>query len=275
MKREKYQAEPPIWESISPVIDEAVADLKPDYRSAVTLRYFAGKSVCEVGAALGISEWAAQKRIDRAVAKLRSILARHGIQSTQDALIGVLSTNTVAAAPPQLAAKLSLAAVTRAASSSLATKGAVTIMATAKAKLLIAGTIGAILLATAGTVAYRQLAGATPARSATQPSSANWKAQFTKVYALAPRQTAKHVAPPFTPQRNDFFRDAGFGGHGYPDPEEHSLILEDAGGQVLARHAYLAKNGYQLAISSLGIFFQDVDAPASMMDRQVPGDWVF
>jgi DNA-directed RNA polymerase specialized sigma24 family protein len=50
------------WTQIEPLIDDAMSALDETDRSAVLLRYFENKSLREVGAALGASEDAAQKR---------------------------------------------------------------------------------------------------------------------------------------------------------------------------------------------------------------------
>ena len=62
------------WLHIEPLLDEAMHALEDTDRTAVLLRYFENKSLREVGAALGTSENAAQKRLTRAVAILRLTL---------------------------------------------------------------------------------------------------------------------------------------------------------------------------------------------------------
>ena len=57
------------WTHIAPLIDEAMQALDDTDRAAVLLRYFENKSLREVGAALGTSDDAAQKRVSRAVEK--------------------------------------------------------------------------------------------------------------------------------------------------------------------------------------------------------------
>ena len=48
-------------------------------RSAVLLRYFENKSLREVGEALGTSEDAAQKRVSRAVERLREFFSKRNV----------------------------------------------------------------------------------------------------------------------------------------------------------------------------------------------------
>ncbi len=59
------------WTHIEPLLDEAVSALDETDRAAVLLRYFENKSLREVGQQLGMSDDAAQKRVSRAVEKLR------------------------------------------------------------------------------------------------------------------------------------------------------------------------------------------------------------
>ncbi len=92
------------WEQITPLLDEAMAQLhKPDC-NALLLRYFQNKNLKEVGAALGLSDDAAQKRISRSILKLRGILARRGVTLPAALIAGALATRAAQAATP---AKLS------------------------------------------------------------------------------------------------------------------------------------------------------------------------
>ena len=96
----------PDWERVRPVLDKALADLNEEDRQAMLLRFFQNRGYQAVGAALGISDDAAQKRVGRALEKLRAHLARHGITTTAAMLSAVLSTNAIETAPAGLAARL-------------------------------------------------------------------------------------------------------------------------------------------------------------------------
>jgi len=78
--------EDPAWEELRPVLDEALDKLNEPDRDAVILRFFQGKNLREVGKAFCLSESAARVRLDRALEKLRKVLARRGIHSTSSAL---------------------------------------------------------------------------------------------------------------------------------------------------------------------------------------------
>jgi RNA polymerase sigma factor (sigma-70 family) len=95
------------WESLRPVLDEAVCQLHATDREAVLLRFFQNRSHAEVGAALGLREDAARKRVDRALEKLRAHFARRGVTVSSALLASVIGANSVQAAPAGLAATLS------------------------------------------------------------------------------------------------------------------------------------------------------------------------
>ena len=68
-----------IWPRIAPLLDSAVANLSESDREAIALRYYEGKTLREVGAALSASEDAAEKRVARALDKLRAFFVKRGI----------------------------------------------------------------------------------------------------------------------------------------------------------------------------------------------------
>jgi len=80
-------------------LNETLAALRPAEREAVLLRFFEGMSFKEIGAALGVSEDTAQKRVTRALDRLRALLARHGLVLTGSALAGLLSAEGTRAEP--------------------------------------------------------------------------------------------------------------------------------------------------------------------------------
>jgi hypothetical protein len=94
---------PDAWNEIRPLLDEAIANLREKDREAVLVRFFKNESLASVGATLGISEDAAQKRIVRALEKLRQFLSRHGITTTSAALSTTLTAHAVQNAPSNFA----------------------------------------------------------------------------------------------------------------------------------------------------------------------------
>lgn len=98
------------WTHIEPLLDEAMHALDETDRAAVLLRYFENKSLREVGQALGASDDAAQKRVSRAVERLREFFTKHGVTIGASGLVVAISANAVQAAPAGLAFTISTAA---------------------------------------------------------------------------------------------------------------------------------------------------------------------
>ena len=95
------------WTYVEAILDEAMHALDETDRTAVLLRYFENKSLREVGQILGASDNAVQKRLSRAVERLREFFTRHGVAIGASGLVGAISTNAVQAAPVGLAATIS------------------------------------------------------------------------------------------------------------------------------------------------------------------------
>jgi hypothetical protein len=117
-------------------------------RDVVLLRYFEKKSLKDLGALLGVTEDAAQKRVSRALDRLREILDREGSSVTSTALTGALVALAGQTAPATLAASiLTITAASAAApvAISFATKATLNFMAMTKMKL----GVGAVLLVAA------------------------------------------------------------------------------------------------------------------------------
>jgi hypothetical protein len=144
------------WTQIAPLLDDAISKLGGRDRDAILLRYFENKSAREMAAALRVDEPAAQKRVTRAVEKLRTFFAKRGVTLTAAAIAGAVSANSVQAAPIGLAATVTAAAAKGAAvSASTLTliKGALKIMAWTKAQTVIVTAAVVILAAGTTTVA--------------------------------------------------------------------------------------------------------------------------
>ncbi len=141
------------WNQLSPLLDEAMLRLGQADRDALVLRFFEGRSLNEVGHALGASEEAAKKRVNRALDKLRNFFAKRGVSSTTAIIAETISAHSVQAAPVALAKAATAAAITKGAAASTSTltliKGALKIMAWTKAKTAIV--VGASVLLATGT----------------------------------------------------------------------------------------------------------------------------
>lgn len=92
-----------LWESIEPLLNDAVARLPAGDREALLLRYWDDQSFAETGTALGVSEEAARKRVTRAVERLRRLLGKQGIVVPGAMLAALLPTHAVNTTPAALA----------------------------------------------------------------------------------------------------------------------------------------------------------------------------
>ncbi len=135
----------PDWNQLSASLDDAMSDLDEFDREAILLRYFKNNDLRTVGAVLGISDDAAQKRVSRALERLREIFAKRGVTVGASGLAVVISANAVQAAPAGLALAISTAATltgtTLATTTVTATKA---IAMTALQKTIVTATIAVL-----------------------------------------------------------------------------------------------------------------------------------
>jgi RNA polymerase sigma factor (sigma-70 family) len=96
---------------LAPLLDETINRLGEEDRAAILLRFFEQKDFQAVGRHLNSSEDAARMRVNRAVDKLRDLLAQRGIRTTATALSAVIATNAVQAAPAGLLGTISSGAL--------------------------------------------------------------------------------------------------------------------------------------------------------------------
>jgi uncharacterized protein (TIGR03435 family) len=154
------------WRNIAPLLDTAVESLSEKDRRAVVLRFYEGRTLRDVGAALGASESAAEKRVLRAVEKLRSIFTKKGIVLSAAVLTTAISANSVQAAPAALASSTSAIVVAKGATvggSTLSLANAtMKFMAWAKAKFVIGATAALVLVAGTTTVMLEKIAFSEP-----------------------------------------------------------------------------------------------------------------
>jgi RNA polymerase sigma factor (sigma-70 family) len=139
-----------VWARIAPLLDTAVGGLREKDRQAIVLRFYEGKNLREVGIVLGASEDAAEKRVSRALEKLRKFFGKRGIDSTSATMARAISANSVQAAPAALAKSVTAAAIVKGAAASSSTlihmKGALKLMVWTKMKTAVVAS-AAILLA--------------------------------------------------------------------------------------------------------------------------------
>ena len=132
------------WTHLAPALDDAVSQLNARDREAIVLRFFERHDLRAIGAALGASDDAVQKRITRALEKLHRILVKRGATLSVGGLATLLGAHTLAAAPAGLASTVSTSALAATAGAGGFTLTLVNLMTMTKLKI---GAISAILIA--------------------------------------------------------------------------------------------------------------------------------
>ena len=133
------------WELIAPHLDEGLNQLSASDRNAIVLRFFKRQDFRVIGAALGVSEDAAQKRVSRALEKLRGVLSKSGATLTATALASALPAEAVVAAPAGLA--ISVTSTALAGAASIGTGLSLTTIKTLAMTKLQISVVGVILIA--------------------------------------------------------------------------------------------------------------------------------
>jgi RNA polymerase sigma factor (sigma-70 family) len=141
------------WAHVEPLLDEAMHSLDDTDRTAILLRYFENKSLREVGEALGASEDAAQKRVSRAVERLREFFSKRKVTVGTSGLAALVSANAIQAAPAGLAGSVAPGAL--ATSTALAASAAVAITKTIAMTTLQKTIIAAVLTGAVATGVYQ------------------------------------------------------------------------------------------------------------------------
>jgi len=149
------------WQQIAPMLDGAMEQLGQKDHDAVVLRFFENKNFAEVGAALGASEDAAKMRVNRALEKLRKFFTKRGVALSGAAITGAISANSVQAAPVALAKTVTAIAVAKGVAAGGSTlilvKGALNLIAWAKAKIAVIVGMGVLIAATTTIVTIKEI----------------------------------------------------------------------------------------------------------------------
>ena len=188
--QELLSAEPDAtWDQIARHLDAALGELDDTDRDAVLLRYFEQKSAHEMAQRLGVSDEAAQKRVSRAVERLRKAFASRGVTIGAGGLAVLLAANGVQAAPAGLAATICASAAlagTAITGASATATVAKTIAMTTLQKVLVISTI--TVLAGAGVFEARQAAHLREQVARTGPGQASLGDQAALVEQLRQSQ---------------------------------------------------------------------------------------
>jgi RNA polymerase sigma factor (sigma-70 family) len=149
------------WQQLAPLLEEAMSRLNEKERALLALRFFENKSGAETAASAGMQEWAARKRVERAVEKLRNFFTKRGVVLSSKAVTDSISANSVQAAPVALAKAITAMALTKGAAAGGSTltliKGAVKLMAWTKTKIAVVTGVAILLTAGLATVAVKTM----------------------------------------------------------------------------------------------------------------------
>lgn len=94
----KTPDEAPAFRALVPLLDEALLSLREKDREALLLRFYESQSLKEVGAALGVSDDTAQKRVQTALEKLSQFFQRRGFKTATIAVTTAALQHTASSA---------------------------------------------------------------------------------------------------------------------------------------------------------------------------------
>jgi RNA polymerase sigma factor (sigma-70 family) len=131
--------------TLGPLLDEALNRLNEADRRAIMLRFFEQTNLRTVGDALGVSEDGAQKRVQRALEKLRHLLGKRGVILPAAGLALVIGSASATAAPSGLAAAISTSALAAASAAPASTLTILKYLAMTKLKATLIGAAIAVI----------------------------------------------------------------------------------------------------------------------------------
>ena len=138
------------WSQIADLLDPAVGKLNEKDRQAIVLRYYESRNLRDVGRALGASEKAAEKRVSRALERLRRFFSKRGVTLSATLIATAVSSSSVQAAPAGLIKAVFVGATAEGgavgASTLALAKGTLRLIAWSKAKMAMIGGACVLLL---------------------------------------------------------------------------------------------------------------------------------
>jgi RNA polymerase sigma factor (sigma-70 family) len=262
---------PNVWQQIAPLLDDAMGHLSEKDRNVFVLRYFQNKSAAEIGDALGIDSSTAQKRITRAVRRLRKFFAKRSVAHSAESITGAISTNSVQGAPAGLAATISAAAVKSsavAASTLTLVKGALKLMAWAKMKT--AAVVGiAALLAVGTTATFWHF----------HFGKDSWRSRFDSAYKLKDGETIRYIAPPYIPERAEYYHTEErlqAQAKAVPRGPDFFIFKQDKSGQLQYSSLWFGYKQHSIQQTlgdCFGFWRYEFEGPEQVLNLNLPGDW--
>jgi len=137
------------WKQIAPLLDDTMDQLSERDRAAVVLRYFENRPWREVADQMQMTEDAAEKRVGRALEKLRSLFHKRGVMLTASLIAGAVAANSVQAAPLTLTQTVTAVVISKGSVASASTltlvKGTLQLMTWLKTKTVLMFCAGSVL----------------------------------------------------------------------------------------------------------------------------------
>jgi len=99
---------------LQPFLDAAMGDLSQADRDVIAIRYLSGRSYPEICSQLGASEAAVQKRVSRALERLREAFRRRGVDVSMGTMAAAMSLAGATTVPAGLLSAMTSAACTSA-----------------------------------------------------------------------------------------------------------------------------------------------------------------
>jgi uncharacterized protein (TIGR03435 family) len=176
------------WRQLAPLLDDTMDKLSERDRAAVVLRYFENRPWREVADRMRLNEDAAQKRVARALEKLRGLFYKRGVMFTATLIAGAVSANSVQAAPLTLTKPIMAVAISKGSLASASTltlvKGAMKLMTWLKIKTAVA--LAAAVVFTAGTTIVVTKVAAKGADNVSAVDDSAWDQMDTRVLDTLP-----------------------------------------------------------------------------------------
>ena len=107
----KTPEDQPAFQALVPLLDEALLSLRERDRTALLLRFCESQSLRDVGAALGVSEDTAQKRVQSALQRLAQFFSRRGFKTATVAAAAAALKHTATTASATLVGTVVAAAL--------------------------------------------------------------------------------------------------------------------------------------------------------------------
>ena len=107
----KTPEDQPAFHALVPLLDEALLSLREKDRTALLLRFYESQSLRDVGAAFGVSEDTARKRVQGALEKLAEFFNRRGIKTASVAAAAAALQHTAATTSAAVASTVVSAAL--------------------------------------------------------------------------------------------------------------------------------------------------------------------